>query len=265
MKRLLSIITVLAMVFAMTTVAHARLVGDVNKDDTVNSLDALDVLMHSVGKLDTIDIQRADVNKDGIVNAEDALSILYITVGSYTGELEVEDEDVLITSYKKDVIDPIVKSGEFTIKTTVISDGKSVPSTVMVRGNDLSTDITYDGFKCRLLILNGKGYMLLPDFHIYAELNSISVPTSITGSATDTYTKSEYYEQSGKTYICEIYTSTDGSVRKYYFLDGVWKAVETTVNGETSTQRIDSLKKGVTASNFSLSGYIKVADLSKYV
>ena len=265
MKRLLSVIIVLAMIFAMATAAHARLVGDVNKDDTVNSFDALEVLLYSVGKLSETDIQRADVNKDGTINAEDALAILYITVGSYTGELEVEDEDVLITSYKKDVIDPIVKSGEFTIKTTVISDGKSVPSTVMVRGNDLSTDLTYDGFKCRLLILNGKGYMILPDFHVYAELNNISIPNSIAGSATDVYTKSEYYELSGKTYVREIYTSTDGSVRKYYFLDGVWKAVETTVDGETSTQRIDSLKKGVTDSNFSLSGYVKVADLSKYV
>lgn len=265
MKKLLSAITVLAMIFAMTTAAHARLAGDVNKDDTVNSLDALDVLMYSVGKLSSIDTQRADINKDGEINAEDALLILYINVGSYTGELEIDDDDVLITSYKKDVIDPIVKSGEFTIKTSVISNGKTVPSTVMVRGNDLSTDMTYEGFKCRLLILNGKGYMILPDFRIYAELNNISIPNSIAGSATDTYEKSEYYELNGKTYVREIYTSSDGSVRKYYFLDGVWKAVETTVDGETSTQRIDSLQKGVTASNFSLKGYVLVADLSKYV
>lgn len=264
MKKIISVITALAAVFSLSVAADARLVGDVNKDSEVNAIDALEILLYSVGKNDSIDFLRADVNKDGQVNSEDALDILYIAVGSYEGELETED-DTLVTSYKKDTIDPILQSGEFTIETAVVQDGKTIPSTIMVKGNDMSTDIVVEGIKCRMLIMDRHCYMIFPTMRVYAEMNGVTAPMSFGGDGTDKYVKSEYITLNEKTYVCETYKSLDESVRKYYFLDGEWKAMETISKGTTTTYRIDGLEKGVTESNFSLKGYFLVSDLSNYV
>ena len=58
--------------------------GDVNKDGSINSTDALMVLQHAVGqKTLTGDAKTAaDVNKDGNINSSDALRILQYSVGN---------------------------------------------------------------------------------------------------------------------------------------------------------------------------------------
>lgn len=264
MKKIISVITALAAVLSLSITAQARLVGDVNSDNEVNSVDALEILMYSVGKSNSIDLQKADINKDGMANSADALNVLLIAVGSYDGELEVEDE-TLSTSYKKDTVDPILESGEFTIKTAIVQDGKTIPSTIMIKGDDMSTDIVAEGIKCRMLILDRHCYMIFPTMRVYAEMSGVTVPITFAGDGTDKYVNSEYITLNGKTYVCETYKSSDGSVRKYYFLDGKWKAMETTVDGTTTTYRIDGLEKGVTEANFSLNGYFLVSDLSNYV
>lgn len=57
--------------------------GDVTKDGSINSHDALAVLQHSTGSitLDSTKIKLADVNKDNKVNSLDALMILQYAVG----------------------------------------------------------------------------------------------------------------------------------------------------------------------------------------
>lgn len=57
--------------------------GDVNKDSTINSSDALLVLQHTVGAKTLSNEQKtlADVTKDSVVNSSDALKILQYTVG----------------------------------------------------------------------------------------------------------------------------------------------------------------------------------------
>lgn len=263
MKKIISAALAAVIALSLCTSACARLVGDVNGDGAANSSDALAVLQYSVGIKDKIDEKAADVNTDGSINSSDALCILQISVGSYKGPTEVEDE--LITSYKKDNVDPILKSGKFTLTTTVISDGNAIPTTIMVNGNDLSADMTYSGINCRMLILDGKCYLVFPKLRVYGTVNSVPTIT-IAGTAKENYEKSEYYKLDGKTYVVETYKSSDGSVRQYYFLDGVWKTLVTTAaDGTVSTQRIDALKAGVTDSNFNLKGYVKVADLSDYI
>lgn len=260
MKKLFSVLLALCISFAVCVPAYARLVGDVNRDGKTNASDALEVIKYSVGITKTIDELMADVNKDGFINSSDALSILQISVGSYQGPTEVDDE--LITTYKKDTVDPILKSGKYTISTTVISNGKSVPSTIMVWGNNLSVDMTAEIFKvkttCRLLVLDGKCYFVVPSLKVYSETDT-AVPPSISGTEKVEYVKSEYYENGGKTYVVETFKSTDGSVMQYYFLNGVWKAtVKIAEDGTTTTQRIDSFKAGVNEANFSLENYTKV-------
>lgn len=264
MKKIISALLTVCLVFSFSVFAQARLVGDVNNSGDVNSSDALEVLTYSVGLISKIDELRADVNGDKLINSSDALIILQISVGSYSGDLEIDDDEPVKT-LKGEIVDPIIQSGCFTISTTVISNGTSIPSVIMVKGNNMSTDLSYGKLSFRLLILDGKCYLILPTLKLYSEATNVTVPTvSFAPSAKETFVKSENYELNGTTYIRETYSYDDGSVRVYYFLDGVWKAVETTVDGETSTQRINSLTPGVTESNFSLAGYTKT-DLSKYL
>ena len=66
-----------------TTDIEEVVVGDVNGDDTVNTLDALCVLKYIVGLNDLTPEQQktADTNKDGEINSSDALQILKFVVG----------------------------------------------------------------------------------------------------------------------------------------------------------------------------------------
>lgn len=265
MKKIISAVLALALAFAFCTASYARLVGDVNSDGSTNSSDALAVLQYSVGIIDTINEKYADVNEDKSINSSDALIILQISVGSYKGATEVEDE--LITTYKKDVIDPIIKTGKYTLATTVISNDESIPSTIMVNGNNMSVDMTVELLiktTCRMLVLDGKCYLVIPGLKAYSPIDTVP-PTSISGTEKADYVKSEYYELNGKTYVVETYKALDGSVTKYYFLDGVWKTtVKTAADGTTTTQRIDKFEAGVNEANFSLKGY-NLVDLSKYM
>lgn len=82
MKKVFSALLIIAIVFTSTIMAFAATAGDVNSDGTVNSTDALCILMHSVGKTPSkFDKGVADMNGDGNINSTDALAVLKITVG----------------------------------------------------------------------------------------------------------------------------------------------------------------------------------------
>ncbi len=258
MKKFISAVLAAALICSLALPAQARLLGDVNNDGQTNSSDALAVLSYSVGIAKTIDEVRADVNADSKINSSDALIILQISVGSYKGETEIEDR--FVTTFKKDNIDPILKSGKYTLSTTVKSNGTTVPTTIMVDGKNMSVDMDVELLlvktSCRLLVLNGECYLLIPDLKRYSETNVVP-PASISGVGAE-YVKSEYFENGGKTYVIETYKAADGTVMQYYFLDGVWKlTVTVNTDGTSSTQQINSFKAGVNEANFSLDGYRK--------
>lgn len=58
-----------------------RLLGDVNGDGEVDSVDSLIVLKYSVGQDVTIILENADVNADGEIDSIDSLMILKYSVG----------------------------------------------------------------------------------------------------------------------------------------------------------------------------------------
>lgn len=66
--------------------------GDVNADGVINSVDALQVLRHSVSliQLQGDEAKRADVNKDKMINSNDALNILRYSVGLITDFSEIK-------------------------------------------------------------------------------------------------------------------------------------------------------------------------------
>lgn len=84
-KRLTCAVLSLVMASGMATTSFAAGVryGDVDKDGSINSGDALMVLTHSVGgiTLKGDDFTAADVNGDKSVNSQDALDILNYAIG----------------------------------------------------------------------------------------------------------------------------------------------------------------------------------------
>lgn len=264
MKKFISILlSAILAVSALGITASARLLGDVDGSKNTNSLDALKILMYSVGKIDTIDEKAADVNCDGKVNSLDALTVLRVSVDLYDGPTTID--------LKPEVIDPIMKTGKFTLGTvvdTVDEKGNSVsiPSTVMVSGNNICTSMKYSGMNIRLLVLNGKVYMIMPDLKVYVEMRKEDLGGLDFGNMNfddnQTYAGSFYSTYNGKTYTVDSYKSSDGSVADYYFLDGKW-----VMTGEHSAKpeeamKITEFKAGVNESYFSLKGFKKI-DINK--
>lgn len=72
--------------FKVSTSSSDSSLGDVDENGSINSVDALLVLQHSVGSktLTAEQKKRADVTKDGNINSQDALKILQFSVGAIT-------------------------------------------------------------------------------------------------------------------------------------------------------------------------------------
>lgn len=267
MKKLLSAVMASALVFTLSTAAQAGLAGDVNKDGTVNAMDALDVLMYSTGKEKLINSLRSDVNGDGAINSSDALEILKISVGSYKGSLEVNDE--LTTAYKSKYVDPVLKSGTFTMKMNVTADGQEMPMVMAFDKDRMYASFSMDGIDAALLYMNGKSYILMPTLlvgmPVYMEVegedDALSELTGAFTSIADVesdYIGSSKYKYGTKNYICEEYTDEDGNIYRYYFEGTKWRRFEVISDFESMIYDISEFSDTVDEKLFSLKGYIKI-------
>lgn len=255
MKKLTSLILALALAATVSAVsASARVYGDVDGNGQANSVDALQILKYSVGLSTEIDQKRADIDCNGTVNSADALAVLRASVGFYNGPTSIDN--------KADIIDPILKTGKFTLSTNIDVEGTMTPVTMMINGNNLCTEMTVQGIKTRMLILNGQAYMIFPSLRVYAKIDSSEIGSIDFGdfSETDgmTFAGSKFVTEGGKTYICDSYKGADGSQSDYYFLNGKWVKMVDISGGETTTQEITDFKAGVDSSYFSLSGLKEV-------
>ena len=259
MKRFFSVFLALISAFSLSVVASARLVGDIDSGGSVNSSDALRILRYTVGQLTEINMS-ADINGDGRVNSSDALIALKIAVGSYDGELEADDGQ--LTTYKRDIIDPIISTGKFTLKTQTEGEDGISDVTVMVNGNDICAETVNEKITARVLVLDSETYIVIPDFimpgvGVYSEYDG-DFSVNIGGGTDAQYVKSEYVMIDGEQLVCETYELSNGSVSKYYFRNGSWVMLSVEADGVTTTQKVTELKSGVTQSYFSINGLIKL-------
>lgn len=259
MKKILSILlSAILAASALGISASARTLGDVDGNKSANSSDALKILMYSVGTLDTIDKRLADVNCDGNVNSSDALTVLRISVNLYDGPTEVD--------LKPEVIDPIVKTGKFTLSTIMdMEDTKgniqSTPTTFMVNGKNICVLTKLENVDIRFLFLNGKAYLVIPSFKLYSEIPKDYFEgfdfSSISFDTDQTYVGSFFSTYNGKTCTVDTYRSKDGSLTDYYFLDGKWAMLNGHSEKPENSRTITDFKAGVNESCFSLKGLIK--------
>lgn len=105
------------------------LIGDVNNDLKVNSIDALHILKHAA-KITLIEkIDTADVNGDGSITSKDALEVLYIVakvdknkpVVTLSGKVRVSDVNGTAGTFKVIVYDITAPHGVKTVQIPVWS------------------------------------------------------------------------------------------------------------------------------------------------
>lgn len=87
MKKIIAALLSLSLIAGATIMSHAEsYYGDIDKNGSINSSDALAILKYTVGLTKSIDTKIADVNHDGAVNSSDALKVLQISIGKLPSE-----------------------------------------------------------------------------------------------------------------------------------------------------------------------------------
>ena len=164
------------------------------------------------------------------------------------------------TNLKEKVIDPVIKSGTFTVECNLIADSVSMPTTLAFRGNDFSFTVKMSGLDFRVFSNNGKYYLALPSLGRYGEIDKetfgdFSSSTEIMNKKA-TYVKSTKVKNGSETYTCEEYKASDGTIIKYYFNSkNEWKRWET-IDGDTvGVFVINSFGKGAKSSLFEISKF----------
>ena len=93
MKKFITVLSAITLAAALTVGSSSAFLGDVDKDGSLNSVDALSILKHSVGfEVKNFDEDLADVNGDGNINSSDALTVLNVSVGISNAETILSDK-----------------------------------------------------------------------------------------------------------------------------------------------------------------------------
>lgn len=117
MKKIISLILVVAIVLSLSIVAFAAKKGDVNNDGTVAATDALAVLQHAAGikTLSGAEKERGDYNGDGKISALDARKILQVVAGLIKPEeMTTSKEPVISDGDSNDSVswDDLINAGK---------------------------------------------------------------------------------------------------------------------------------------------------------
>ena len=254
MKKLFCVLLTLGILLTSTITAFAATKGDVNSDGKLNSSDALAILQYSVGSNPKkFNKNVADMNNDSKINSSDALSVLKISVGLVDGNA---------TTLRDEIIASVIEDRKFTISMTVIGEGEEIPTTVTMDGNNFAAALSLDGMDSKIITKGGKTYIAFDYLgtKMYMETDDdMGVGDLInTESDNDTYVKTTTVKEGSKTYTCEEYKSTDGTVTKYYFEGKKWVRQEVIDGSTIAISKIHELKDSVDRSLFDLTGYKKL-------
>lgn len=142
------------------------------------------------------------------------------------------------TSLVKTVVQPLLKSGTFTIKGSIKTEGMELPITLACRnGKDTSISVTLTGFEMRMFTNGGKYYMAFPGLGVYSEISKDEYGEF--GDMADAFNKDDSkYVQTTKvkdgsqTLTCEEYKSGTGTIKYYFNAKNEWKRMEI-IDGDT--------------------------------
>lgn len=180
MKKLLSLFIAAVLIFScsavsLTALAVSPKIGDINGDNAINSIDALELLMMVVGLTEKTDttMEIGDIDRNGSLDSSDALLILQHSVG-----LEFHVQGIRID--KKDMTCKIGDS--FTVtgaaypafaENTEIKWKTSDESVATVNENGLVTVVGNGG--CKISCVSDENEKISASFAIFSGIKATSV------------------------------------------------------------------------------------------
>lgn len=137
------------------------------------------------------------------------------------------------TTLVKTKVEPVLKSGTYTIKGEITVEGTTMKATIAFRnsGKDFSISASVMGMAVKIFSSNGKYYMAVPMLNKYTEISKdeIGDMTEFTDAfkASDAkYVKTTTVKDGKKTFTCEEYSIDDGTLKYYFNEKGEWKRLE---------------------------------------
>ena len=164
------------------------------------------------------------------------------------------------TTLKKTVIEPIIKSGTYTIKGNIKAGGQGIGATIALRngGKDYSATVSMGAIAVRVFSNNGKYYMALPTMGKYAEVSSDDVGDigDLSESFNDNgskYVQTTKVKSGAQTYTCEEYKTSTGTMKYYFNSKNEWKRMEIVDGEDILVWEITSFSKNADKTLFEVS------------
>lgn len=154
------------------------------------------------------------------------------------------------TTLMKTVVEPVLKSGTYTIKGNIKAGGQAISAVIAFRNEakDYSATISLGAISVRCFSNNGKFYMALPTMGRYAEIAADDVGEigDISESFKDKdakYVKTTKVKDGKNTYTCEEYKTSNGTAKYYFNSKNEWKRMEIVEDGAILVWEITSFSK----------------------
>ena len=181
-------------------------------------------------------------------------------------ELLDEGSKTSNTTLMKTVVEPVIKSGTFTIDGSIKAEGMDVATTFALRrSKDYSLTFNVGGFGIRVFSNNGKYYIALIARASYSEIpedefEGYKDMTDAFNAKDMKYVKTTKVKDGAITYTCEEYKSDDGTIKYYFNSKNEWKRMEIIDGDSAFIWKINSFKNTAKASLFEVSPFWKKND-----
>lgn len=167
-----------------------------------------------------------------------------------TEDLLPEGTKIENTTLMKSVVEPVLKSGTYTIKGNIKAAGQAIAAVIAFRNEakDYSATLSMGPISVRCFSNNGKYYMALPTMGRYAEISADDVGEigDISDSFKDKeakYVKTTKVKSGKDTYTCEEYKTSTGTAKYYFNSKNEWKRMELVEDGAILVWEITSFTK----------------------
>ncbi|MCQ2471106.1 MAG: hypothetical protein MJ147_03620 [Clostridia bacterium] len=167
-----------------------------------------------------------------------------------TEDLLPEGTKIENTTLMKSVVEPVLKSGTYTIKGNIKAAGQAISAVIAFRNDakDYSATVSMGPISVRCFSNNGKYYMALPTMGRYAEISGDDMgeigDISESFKKKDAkYVKTTKVKDGKNTYTCEEYKTETGTAKYYFNSKNEWKRMELVEDGAILVWEITSFTK----------------------
>lgn len=166
-------------------------------------------------------------------------------------------KEVSKKTLRETVIVKAIKNQKFTLKTNIVSGENKIPATIAFDGEDICMDVTYSGWNMRLLMLDGKTYLIFPAMKIYYDAGESE---DTLGNFSDLGSEQTYVKTTKVGDLtCEEYSSNGATIKYYFDKDENWTRWESVDEDGTATVfEVSSFTDKVDSNLFSLKGFTKL-------